>query len=186
MEFNCKCYLLKHGIMKEMLITKNMLAELQIPFTDDQINSLLEKNKQHYLLLEFYCNQFGLPHKGEEEFLSPTSYSEYLNGVLCEAGFITFMVINHEFDAYIDFSRKAKKRYDRCNQTILIHVPYELDMINEEDITYLNLIQDDLYQLESVYIYSQKKKWNGKYKVGKEYKLPEFYTRLNKIDKKIR
>lgn len=186
MEFNYKCYLLKHGFMEEMVITRKMLTGLGIASTEEEINSFLEKNKHHYLLLEFYCNQLGLSHKGEEEFLSPTSYSEYLNGVLCENGFITFIVINHELGAHIDFSRKAKRRYDRSNQTILIHVPYDLDTIYEEDVAYLNSIEDNLYQLDSVYIYSQKKKWNGKYKTGKEYTLQEFYTRLNKIDKKIR
>lgn len=186
MEFDCKCYLLHHGVMEEMFITKELLESLGFLLTEEQLQDYLEKNKHHYLLLEFYCNKLGLPHKGEENFLSPTSYSEYLNGILCEYGNITFTVINHESEDNMVFSLKAKSRYNQSNQTVLIHVPYRLEEIEDSAKEYLNELQAELQILENVYIYSQKQKRNGKYKKGKEYSLEEFYSKLNHEKRKIR
>lgn len=186
MNFDCKCYLLKDGIMTPLYITRELLEKLQIDLTEEQIKMFLEKNKNHYLLLEFYCDALEIEHKGEECFYSPTSYSEYLNGLLCDHGYITFMVIDNYQDNNFALSSKAKNRYDRSEKSVLLHVPYKLDEISEYDISYLNHIESDLEQLESIYIYSQKQKWNGKYKMGKEYNLHEFYSKLNAVNKKTR
>lgn len=186
MEFDCKCYLLHNGVMEEMFITKELLESLGFSLTEGELKDYLKINKHHYLLLEFYCDKLGLPHRGEEDFLSPTSYSEYLNGILCDAGNITFMVINQELDDNMIFSSNAKNRYNRSSKTILVHVPYRLEEIEDVDREYLNVLRDDFEQIKSVYIYSQKQKWNGKYKKGKEYSLDSFYEKLNAVEKKTR
>lgn len=144
MEFDCKLYLLRNGILEQMIITREMLEEWNVPFTEEQINCFLKKNQQHYLLLEFYCDKLGLPHRGEEDFLSPTTYSEYLNGILCDEGYVTFAVINNELNNNISFSTKAKNRYNRTSKTILVHVPHDLSVIDNRDIDYLNMSYDDL------------------------------------------